>query len=259
MTIDKSQGITRIAPRPWLGVLVFIAYLAVFCTIWAINGVDYAHLSDNADTVARWIVAPLVGGAIVLIVAMSVLGWWRPALVETKKRYPAWMWIFPGAMVVLAVVGIVLGDHTHVTPAMWLLLVVAGILVGFNEELLTRGQAIVALRARFGEVGVWAFSTLLFSLLHVPNMFFGTGPAGILQVGVTFLMGSMLYLTRRVAGSLFIAMFVHGLWDFSSFAGNGEFGGLIAISGWILGVVAVIVAAIHTKRETREARAAVSA
>ncbi len=241
----------RVAPRVWLGILTFALYLIVFCTIWVINGVDYTRVGDSAETVASWYVAPLVGGAVVLIVMVTIFGWWRPALIEQKRRYPAWIWIFPGALVVLAVLALILGDSSRVTPQMWLLLVVGSLLVGFNEELLTRGQLIVALRSRFGELGVWFFSTLLFSLLHVPNMFFGTGVLGIGQLFITFFLGSALYLTRRVSGGLIVGMLVHALWDFSSFAAIGDNTTLPSLLGVGFGVAAMIVAIVLTRRENK--------
>ncbi|MFF4894319.1 CPBP family glutamic-type intramembrane protease [Micromonospora chersina] len=69
----------------------------------------------------------------------------------------------------------VFGDFSRLSGAMWSRLIIGSILVGFNEEVIARGQFFVALRTRFGEVGVWLLSTLLFSLLHLPN--FSSGSA----------------------------------------------------------------------------------
>lgn len=70
-------------------------------------------------------------------------------------------------MAVVAILNMVFGDHSTVTPTMWLYLVIGSVLVGFNEEVIARGQLLVALRSKFGETGVWFISTLLFSLLHL--------------------------------------------------------------------------------------------
>ncbi|GAA1847749.1 CPBP family intramembrane glutamic endopeptidase [Agromyces salentinus] len=245
MTDDRSL---RIAPRVWLGVLAYLLYLAVFYGVWIINGIDYNKIGDSEDTLWKWYVAPLLAGTVVIVIVVSIYGWWRPSLFETKKRLPAWVWIFPGLLAVLALIGLFVGDTSGVTPTMWVLLVVGSVLVGFNEELVTRGQLIVALRSRFGELGVWFFSTLLFALLHLPNTLFGTGVFGLTQVGTTFLLGTVFYLLRRVSGTLIIAMLLHGLWDFSTFAAPS---GLTGIAGVIVGGVAVIVAIILIRKETR--------
>jgi membrane protease YdiL (CAAX protease family) len=252
MTTDRAL---RIKPRVWLGVLAYLLYLAVFYGVWIFNGIDYNHIGDNEDTLWKWYVAPTAAGAIAIIIIVSIYGWWRPALFETKKRLPAWVWVFPGALALLAVIGL-FGDTSRVTPQMWVLLVIGSLLVGFNEELVTRGQLIVALRSRFGELGVWFFSTLLFGLLHLPNTLFGTGLPGISQVFITFLIGTVLYLLRRVSGTLIFAMALHALWDFSSFAAPGALTGILGI---LVGVVAVIFAVILTRKEGRSENTPVAA
>jgi membrane protease YdiL (CAAX protease family) len=161
------------------------------------------------------------------------------------------VWILPGFLALVAIANVMVGDSSRFTPTMWLLLMAGSLLVGFNEELVTRGQLIVALRSRFGELGVWFFSTLLFGLLHLPNTIFGTGPLGVSQVLITFMIGSGFYLLRRVSGTLITAMILHALWDFSSFAANS---GLIAVIGLPVAASCVIVAIILTRRESRAAR-----
>lgn len=242
----------RIAPRVWLGVLAYLLYLAVFYGVWIANGIDYNHIGDNADTLWKWYVAPTLAGAVVISIIVSIYGWWRPALFDDRQRIPAWFWVFPGVLAAVAVANLLLGDTSSVTPTMWLLLIAGSLLVGFNEELVTRGQLIVALRSRFGELGVWFFSTLLFALLHLPNTLFGTGPLGISQVFITFLIGSALYLLRRVSGTLIAAMLLHALWDFSSFAANS---GLIAVIGLPVATAAMIVTIVLTRKESRAAKA----
>ncbi|MET4156680.1 CPBP family intramembrane glutamic endopeptidase [Agromyces sp. PvR057] len=249
MTVDHAP---RIAPRVWLGVLAYLLYLAVFCGVWIFNGIDYTHIGDSEDTLWKWYVAPLLAGAVVIVVIVSVYGWWRPSLFDERQRMPAWVWVFPGALAVVAIANVLLGDTSALTPTMWLLLTLGSLIVGFNEELVTRGQLIVALRSRFGELGVWFFSTLLFGLLHLPNTLFGTGPFGVTQVFITFVLGSALYLLRRVSGTLIAAMLLHGLWDFSTFAANS---GLTGLFGIPIGIAAVVVAIVLTRREGRAATA----
>jgi membrane protease YdiL (CAAX protease family) len=241
----------RITPRVWVGVLAYLLYLAVFYGVWIANGIDYNHIGDNEDTLFKWYVAPTLAGAVAIVIIVSVYGWWRPALFDDKPRMRKWVWIFPGFLALVAIANVLVGDSSRFTPTMWLLLTAGSLLVGFNEELVTRGQLIVALRSRFGELGVWFFSTLLFGLLHLPNTIFGTGPLGVSQVLITFMIGSGFYLLRRVSGTLITAMILHALWDFSSFAANT---GLIAVIGLPVAASCVIVAIILTRRESRAAR-----
>jgi hypothetical protein len=64
----------KVQPRPLVGVLVLVAYLAVFYGVWVLTGIDYERVGDSADTLLKWYVAPLAAGAVVLVVAASVLG-----------------------------------------------------------------------------------------------------------------------------------------------------------------------------------------
>lgn len=248
MTSPSGRDL-RVTPRVWLGLLAVVLYLALFYGVWIFNGIDYPHIGDNEDTLFKWYLAPLLAGFVVIVIVVSIYGWWRPSLFETKKRLPGWVWIFPGLLVLAAISNLFLGDTSRLTPTMWLILTAGSLLVGFNEELVTRGQLVVALRSRFGELGVWFFSTLVFGLIHLPNTLFGTGVAGISQVGITFLIGTVFYLLRRVSGTLIFAMLLHGLWDFSTFAAPN--GTLAAFIGIATGIAAVIVAVVLFRKESR--------
>ena len=237
---------TRVRPRVWVGVLAFLGYLAVFYTIWIVNGIDYTRIGESEETLLLWYVAPLSGGLLVILVVVSVLGWWRPSLRE-ERRLPRLAWV-PAVMALVAILNLVFGDHSRVTPAMWVFLVVGSVLVGFNEEVIARGQLVVALRSRFGETGVWFFSSLLFSLLHLPNAFFGIGALAFLQVLIQFGLGSVFYLARRSSGSLVPAMVLHGLWDFSIFSSAVPYAGLV---GPFLGIAGVIVVVVFLRRDGR--------
>lgn len=242
----------RVAPRVWLGLLAVVLYLAVFYTVWIINGIDYPHIGDSEETLLKWYFAPLAAGTVVIVVIVSIYGWWRPSLFETKKRLPGWVWVFPGLLALAALVGLLTGDTSRLTPAMWLILTAGSLLVGFNEELMARGQLIVALRSRFGELAVWALSTTVFAAIHIPNIFFGTGVVGIAQVFITFMIGTVLYLLRRVSGTLIAAMILHGLWDFSTFAASSLFA---AYTGIAVGIAAVVSTIVLLRKESRDENA----
>ncbi|MGZ6036736.1 MAG: CPBP family intramembrane glutamic endopeptidase [Myxococcaceae bacterium] len=232
----------RLGPRPLTGFLAFLGYLAVFYAVWAVNGVDYATISDTADNILKWIVAPLAFGALYLVIAVTALGWWRPALLEVTKAKPRWLIVGPVFMAVAAVVMIIVADKRDTTATMFWFILIGSLLVGFCEELVTRGVLVVGFRGAWNEPKVWFVSTLLFALMHLPNWVFGAGPAALAQVGLAFASGSMLYLTRRVTGSLIFAMLLHGLWDFSAFIGEPNLiaSAILPVNG-ILALVLVYV------------------
>jgi membrane protease YdiL (CAAX protease family) len=248
-TMHTNSGTAglRVRPRVWLGLAAFIAYLAVFYAIWIVNGIDYARVGESEETLLQWYVAPLAGGLVVLLIVISFFGWWRPSLRETR-RLPRSAAVVPAIMAAVAILNLVFGEFSRVTMTMWILLVIGSILVGFNEEVVARGQLFIALRSRFGEVGVWFLSTGLFSLLHLPNFFFGIGSLAFLQVVIQFGLGSVYYLAFRSTGSLVPAMLLHGLWDFSTFSSSLPYAGLAAP---FIGIAGVVVAVVLLAKERR--------
>lgn len=253
--MHTTSGVTalRVRPRVWLGLGLFVTYLAVFYAVWMVNGIDYARVGESEETLAKWYVAPLSGGLAVILVGLSVFGWWRPALRETK-RLPRSGAVVPVIMAVVAILNLVFGEFSRVTMTMWILLVIGSILVGFNEEVVARGQLFVALRSRFGETGVWFLSTALFSLLHLPNFFFGIGSLAFLQVVIQFGLGSVYYLAFRSTGSLVPAMLLHGLWDFSTFSSSLPWAGLVAPFLAVAGVVVAVVLLVKERRRDADTR-----
>lgn len=105
------------------------------------------------------------------------------------------------------------------TAGYLLALGLATLLVGFGEEMLARGTGLVGLRGGLGEPAAWFCSCLLFGLIHALNAFFGQdlGPT-VQQIGFAFLAGSVLYVTRRVAGTLVVCMLLHAWIDFTTLA-----------------------------------------
>ncbi len=239
----------KVRPRPLVGVLALLAYLTVFYGVWIITGVDYAAIGDSAGTILTWYVAPLAAGAVLLVAMASALGWWRPAMLETR-RAPRWTLVTPAVMFALGVLALATKDYSDTTSAMVLLLVVGSIGVGFSEELATRGLLLVGLRGALTERRVWFWSTLLFGLLHLPNAVFGAGPAAIAQVAMAFASGSTLYLLRRGAGGLLAAMVLHAFWDFSAFVGDG--GTVAGFVNPVVGIVSVVLALVLTREDRGE-------
>ncbi len=217
-SINTEQSLAKHQPSVSMGVLLYLGYLAIFFATWTINGIDYNRIGENAETTKLWYALPTLFGCTFLVVALSLLGWWRLALFDKSKSGPRWIWILPAVTT-----GIILNNFLGIPFAnisgellLWSSLGAVG--VGFGEEMITRGSMIVGLRSRFSEGKVWLISTLLFSALHVPNVIFGLPFSSMpIQVVLTFIMGSGFYVMRRVSGTLILPMMLHGLWDSSIF------------------------------------------
>lgn len=251
MHTNSASTALRVRPRVWLGLTAFVAYLVVFYGIWIVNGIDYARIGESEETLLKWYVAPLAGGLVVLLAIVSTFGWWRPSL--RTRRLSRAAAVVPVIMAAVAVLNLVFGEFSRVTVTMWIFLVIGSILVGFNEEVIARGQLMVALRSRFGEMGVWFLSTFLFSLLHLPNLFFGIGSLAFLQVVIQFGLGSVYYLAFRSTGSLVPAMMLHGLWDFSTFSSSLPYAGLVAPFLGIAGVAVAVTLLVKERRPDAKA------
>lgn len=246
----NEQNLSRRTPTVWKGMLLYAGYLAIFFSTWAINGVDYNRIGENAETVKLWYAFPTLFGCAFLVVAISILGWWRMVLFDKSKSGPTWVWILP-----IVMAGIILNNFLSIPSGkisadllLWSSLGAVG--VGFGEEMVTRGSMIVGLRSRFAENRVWLISTLLFSALHVPNVIFGLPLWAMpIQVLLTFIMGSGFYVIRRMSGTLILPMVLHGLWDSSLFlnVATGRVTSAVQFAVYPLAIVCMI-AAIRNNR-----------
>lgn len=99
----------------------------------------------------------------------------------------------------------------------------ATLIVGFNEEFMFRGILLHGFRQTGGEVHAWAWSTTLFALAHGMNLFAGEAIQAVMpQILNAFLLGALFYLTRRVSGSIWLAIVAHGFWDFAVLSHGGS-------------------------------------
>ena len=238
----------RIKPRWWIGIVVLLAYAAWVMAAWIWRGVDYRQIASETSLVQA-VIQPLGIAAVLLAVFNSWAGWWRATLFETPRvRRPLLL-----AALLLAMLGFIaatLGstDFAAITLRHLALVAVATLLVGFCEEMVSRGILLVSLRGSLrSEAWVWFVSSAMFGLLHATNAFFGVGPLALVQVVLAFCVGSGLYLLRRLGGTLLLPMLVHAAWDFSTLASglDADPPGAVAFafmaSTWVLSLLLVFV------------------
>lgn len=212
------------------------------------------------EVVFRGLDLALIMGTVVLLPALTWLGWWHPVMVEDRPSSPSWtMWAVLVIMVCVIITGLAATDWSALTAGHIALLALAGVLVGFNEETLTRGILIVAFRGSMrSEVWVCICATLLFGLLHLSNAFIGLGLIGALmqEVFATF-SGAAFYVTRRASGGLVLPMVVHGVWDFAGFirmASGGEPAAIAPVFQFSTYLVAVVAAVALLRAGRQSAR-----
>jgi uncharacterized protein len=210
----------RVKPSALTALLAIAGYLVVVFAVWAATGLKYDEVGDTVENVRKGVVLAIGLGTVYLAVITTAFGWWKPALSEPRRVGGGWMWAIPALLLVGVVLNLAAtrwGEIDGVgTYVFWLALGCA--FVGFSEELLTRGLAIVGARGSMHEKWVWVFSGVIFASMHAPNALFGESLASTLQQMVlAFTVGLTYYVTRRISGTLVVTMALHALWDFSTF------------------------------------------
>lgn len=237
----------RVAPRVWIGFAVLVGYLALITVVQLSSGIPFPEWGDTARNLFFGSGLSLIIATVVLAAVITALGWWRPVLRERDPSRHRWALIAPAVMAVIAIVGLIGSEWSAVSGA-FLAAALVLMLVGFTEEVTTRGVLLVALRSRMPEVWVWLITTAAFALMHLVNIVLGQSVASTLsQVFSAFMFGNVLYVLRRVSGSLLPSMALHALWDFSLFIqGTGTVAPIAGVVGvflfpaWVLGLVAVV-------------------
>jgi membrane protease YdiL (CAAX protease family) len=216
-----------------VSIATLLLWFVVHCTVWiglilVIPGndrVDYVDLGAVGTPWIRQFVIPLLAVLALQVVLVSRLGWWRPVLRdEEPSRRRGRAWIAPAIILFLGL-GRFLDDGFASEAGASFLVGVAltMLLVGLTEELTFRGILLVGARGALGsERSAFLFSSAMFGLFHLPNMFIGAGVgAALFQVVQTAVIGSALYSLRRASGGLVACVALHAVYDFFLIQGAG--------------------------------------
>lgn len=186
---------------------------------------------------------PVLVGCLLLIGFAASVRWVRELFARQPIRGSGWMWIAVAVVLLFNVLHFATVDYDAVgfeVVATWLL---AGLLIGFAEEVLTRGLVVNLMRkAGHREIVVAVVSAALFAGLHAGNLLSGQPllPT-LIQLVYTFAFGLCMYLALRVTGTLIAPILLHASTDPSIFLwSDGHLEGpLSAFAG--LGNIVVIV------------------
>lgn len=219
--IEQELEGVRVAPSLKLSLLVFLGYLAIIVVAGRLvaDGAKFSDVAASAANTRNLIVFPVACASIYLTIVTSVLGWWRPAILEPRRRaaLPRWMWAIPILAVVMTLADVARSENRgDFTTTHWMWLGIGLALVGYSEELMTRGLLLTGMRSAWVEKRVLIGTTLLFAVMHGLNALGGQDVATtIKQVMGVIPLAIMFYLVRRVTGSLVWSMVVHAMTDFS--------------------------------------------
>jgi len=205
----------------WKALLVTVAYLAVFLGISQLVGLTLGHLIDDggplasATNVLLELVLPIGLGALVIVLFLAAIGWLKPVFGRQPIGGRSWMWIAVAVVaypIILRLIGL---DYGSFPAGVVLVTLLAGLVIGIAEELVTRGAGVALLRkGGYSERMVAVLSSVLFATMHLINAI-GTGISLtiIALLVYTFFFGICMYLIMRVTGSIVWAILAHALTD----------------------------------------------
>lgn len=240
-------------PRAWMAPAVVVGYIVLVLLSCAMSGVDFTQVGDTVGNLVRGLLVPMVVFSVLLAALTAWLGWWRPVL-RDDLRAPRWLWVVPALLVLGIAVGLATADRGARSFGFAVVALVATLFVGFNEEIVCRGLTVVGLRASQPEWRVFVFSSLLFGLMHGANIVLGQGVGTTVgQMALASAFGAVMYVVRRVSGTLILCMVLHGLWDWTLFVRVGAegpqgaltttaIGGVVPILLEVVALIVVIVA-----------------
>lgn len=220
----KHETSPRITGRS-LSYAAFAVIVVVYLAIIQFGGRLIGNWADESDIlttrgVVFTMVIPLGIALVFTYGVIAALGWWRPVM-KDDRPVNRWVWAVPAILLIAILVGI---DYSALSEKGWLFVVallVATQFVGWGEEGMFRGIGVTVLRnhgLREGQVALW--SSLVFGVVHLSNIFGAGGAAAIPQAIIVSLAGYFFYLTRRVSGSNALNSVMHGLFDFALLSGT---------------------------------------
>lgn len=209
---------SRVQPSVAVGVTVAVVYTVILSTIQQQSGIAYDEFFDSAYNAWRGPVLSLAIGSVLLVAFVAWARWdilWRD---PERLPVPRLAFVLLGAFTALVVVRASGIAYADIDTSLLVAVLCLGVLVGLSEELLFRGIFLRCMRnGHLSEGAAALWTATAFGLFHLPNVFLGTGPVGVVQVLLAGLSGIALYYFRVAGGAIVLAMVMHGLFDVTTF------------------------------------------
>ena len=189
------------------------------------DGVDYPIVGDASTPWVRQFIIPLLVVLVLQVLVIGKLGWRRPVLRDDERTNRQWLWVFPAVLLILGLSTLSANGFASKAGGAYLAgCAVTMLLVGATEEITFRGILLVGGRKVFAKESIAVlFSSVLFGLFHLPNVFIGSAFSdAAVQVVKTAIVGLALYCLRRVTASLIPCIVLHAVYDFLLIQGNWD-------------------------------------
>jgi hypothetical protein len=198
-------------------VLYFIGSIAITLLLAIFLG--GAGGSESQTNIEDWsdysLVANLIVSVILLLVSLVLFKDSRKDIYFERTAFylSKLYWAIPLVDVAVAVVALFNVKYSLISMSSILLVLLAALSIGFNEEVVTRGILLVGLRNdKVSEWKVYVITLVVFSLLHLINLIAG---GNITQIIVQFAGGTIFYVARRVSNTLILPIIIHAFYDFA--------------------------------------------
>ena len=204
----------------WKAVILAAVYYGLYQLLGFIVVPLFPPVEPNsAAYILIFYALPIFLGGVLLVIFGLSLGWLRELFGRQPIRGSWWMWIAVAVVLLFNILHFATIDYGAAgfdVVAAWLL---AGLFIGFAEEVLTRGYVVNLMRkAGHSEIAVATVSAAVFAGLHAGNLFGGQPLlATAIQLLYTFAFGICMYLALRVTGNIIWPILLHATTDPSIF------------------------------------------
>ena len=214
--------------------IIVIIYSVLLILLQKLSGVPYTAITKSSSNMLFGVLIPVFIASVLLTIIALWSGWWKDVWRDKFhiKDHP-WMHIFLILLVLVIIGNFFKGNIGSVDSNYIIYAFIATLLVGYSEELLSRGLLIRGARGSgFTEVKVFLIVMIVFGALHVINILSGQNViTTLLQMLFAGLIGGVFYTIFRKSGFLIVTMILHALYDFSLFTqGTSQLNQIAAIS-----------------------------
>jgi membrane protease YdiL (CAAX protease family) len=220
-----SDATYRLAPNVKNSLVIFVLYLIVVAGTQKMFGVPYTDITQSSDNLLKAVIIPVFLASAFLTAVAVWSGWWKDVFRDKFKiQGHNWMYL----LVVFAALGSILtiatGDIASLDTKFILYAAIGTALVGYSEELMTRGLLLRGARGSgFSELKVFLFTSFMFGLMHSLNIINGQDVRTTLgQVVFAAVGGATYYAIFRKTGFLWVTMALHALFDFALLTSGSE-------------------------------------